>query len=51
MIKSKLYSKTQKISEEDGYNPEEFDGEALAIEIEDLSNHKVYDMKTDPSHS
>src|ERR1044071_2398699 len=36
--------------EEDGYDPEEFDGESLAIEIEDLSNHKVYDNKADPYH-
>ena len=45
-----LFQNAKNLWEEDGYNPEEFDGEALAIEIEDLSNHKVYDMKADPYH-
>ena len=45
-----LFQNAKNLWEEDGYNPEEFDGESLAIEIEDLSNHKVYDMKADPYH-
>jgi len=45
-----LFQNAKNLWEEDGYNPEEFDGETLAIEIEDLSNHKVYDMKADPYH-
>ena len=45
-----LFQSAKNLCEEDGYDPEEFDGESLAIEIEDLSNHKVYDMKADPYH-
>src|SRR5436189_6279367 len=45
-----LYQNAKNLWEENSNNPEEFDGEALAIEIEDLSNHKVYDMKADPYH-
>ena len=45
-----LFQSAKNLCEENGYDPEEFDGEALAIEIEDLSNHKVYDMKADPYH-
>src|SRR5207245_2896721 len=45
-----LFQNAKNLCEENGYDPEEFDGEALAIEIEDLSNHKVYDMKADPYH-
>ena len=45
-----LFQSAKNLWEEDGYNPEEFNGELLAIEIEDLSNHKVYDMKADPYH-
>src|ERR1041384_439886 len=37
-----LFQSAKNLCEEDGYDPEEFDGESLAIEIEDLSNHKVY---------
>ena len=45
-----LFQNAKNLWEEDGYNPKEFDGESLAIEIEDLSNHKVYDLKADPYH-
>jgi hypothetical protein len=45
-----LFQSAKNLCEEDGYDPEEFDGESLAIEIEDLSNHKVYDLKADPYH-
>ena len=45
-----LFQSAKNLCEEGGYDPEEFDGESLAIEIEDLSNHKVYDMKADPYH-
>ena len=45
-----LFQSAKNLWEEDGYDPEEFDGESLAIEIEDLSNHKVYDNKADPYH-
>ena len=45
-----LFQNAKNLWEEDGYNPEEFDGKSLAIEIEDLSNHKVYDLKADSYH-
>ena len=45
-----LFQSAKNLCEKGGYNSEEFDGESLAIEIEDLSNHKVYDMKADPYH-
>ena len=45
-----LFQSAKNLCEEGGYDPEEFDGEALAIEIEDLSNHKVHDFKADPYH-
>ena len=45
-----LFQSAKNLWKENGYNPEEFDGEVLTIEIEDLSNHKVYDMKANPYH-
>ena len=36
--------------EENDYNPKEFDGELLAIKIEDLSNHKVHNIKANLYH-
>ena len=40
-----LFQSAKNLWEEDGCDPEEFDGESLAIEIEDLSNHKAYPIK------
>ena len=45
-----LFQSAKNLWEEDGYNPEEFDRESLAIEIEDLSNYKVGNYKADPYH-
>ena len=45
-----LFQNVKNLLEENDYNPEEFDGKSLAIEIEDLSNHKVHDIKTDSYH-
>src|ERR1044071_5490637 len=45
-----LFQNVKNLLEKNDYNPDEFDGESLAIEIEDLSNHKVHDIKADPYH-
>src|SRR2546421_7518497 len=45
-----LFQSAKNLCEEGGYNPKEFDGEALAIEIEDLPNHKVGNYKANPYH-
>ncbi len=44
-----LYKKAKVYWEDDGADPEDFDWELFAIEIEDLSNHKS-DPIADPYH-